>query len=131
MIAVDTNVLIRLLADDDPAQSLMARQFVEKNDIFLSLLSIVECEWVLRSGYRWQTDQIADALEALMLAPGVSVELADSAAWALARFRGGADIADMMLLIASRDTQAFASFDKRLAKQAGPNSPIPIKDLNG
>lgn len=129
MISIDTNVLLRIIADDDPAQSLAARTLVEGNDIFLSLFAIVECEWVLRSAYNWPVVQIADALEAFILAPRISVELPEMATWALARFRGGADLADMIHLVVSRDVEAFASFERRLAQMAGPNSPVPVMRL--
>jgi predicted nucleic-acid-binding protein len=126
MISVDTNVLLRIIVDDEPVQSAIARKLVEENEIFVSLMAIVECEWVLRSAYRLSVSQIADALEALMAAPGIFFELPEMAAWAIARFRGGADLADMVHLVASRDARAFASFDRQLFQRAGPHSPVAV-----
>ena len=65
-----------------------------------------------------------------MLAPGVSVELTPLVSWALGRFRGGADLADMMHLVMSRDTVAFASFDRRMTQRAGPSAPVSIRNLS-
>ena len=129
MIALDTNVMLRLITDDDPQQADAARRLADGNDLWISALAMMESEWVLRSAYRWPVARIADALEALMLAPRVHVELADHIAWALSRFRGGADLADMLHLVAARDNEAFASFDHRLAQQAGPDCPVPVETL--
>jgi predicted nucleic-acid-binding protein len=131
MIAVDTNVIVRLIADDDPMQAAQARALADAEEIWVSTVALVECEWVLRSALRWTVPRIADAFEALLLAPGVHVELADHVVWAVARFRGGADFADMILLVAGRETTGFATFDRRLAQLAGPDTPLPIEYLSG
>jgi predicted nucleic-acid-binding protein len=126
MIAVDTNILLRILTDDDPEQAAIARALFDSNDIIVTIGVMMETEWVLRSAYRWSVSRIADALETLFLAPNTRIELPELVSWALSRFRGGADLADMLHLVASRDANAFASFERRLAQLAGPSAPVPV-----
>ena len=56
MLGIDTNVLVRLLVEDDAEQTRRARGFVarafEQGDpVVVSLLVLIETEWVLRSRY--------------------------------------------------------------------------------
>ena len=52
MIAVDTNILIRLLTKDDPEQARRATIIMESDDIFIPKTVMLETEWVLRYAYR-------------------------------------------------------------------------------
>ena len=49
--------------------------------------------------------------------------------WSIERFVEGADIADMIHLVAACRTAGFYTFDRRVARAAGPDSPIPIETL--
>jgi predicted nucleic-acid-binding protein len=129
LISVDTNVLLRLITSDDDEQFRIASEFVEDSDIYVSLLALVECEWVLRSGYGWSVARIADALRALLSAPRVHAELPNMALWGIERYRAGADFTDMIHLVASRDADGFATFDRRLQQRAGAEAPVPIIQL--
>lgn len=51
MVAVDTNVLVRLLVNDDARQARRARALFEREEIFISPTVLLESEWVLRSAY--------------------------------------------------------------------------------
>lgn len=126
MISVDTNVLLRLITADDAEQFNAASELVANSDIYVSLFALVECEWVLSSGYNWSVARVADALIALLSAPRIYAELPMMAAWAVERYREGADFADMTHLVFSRDTEAFASFDRKLQQQAGDGAPVSI-----
>ena len=59
MIALDTNVLIRLIIFDDPIQSGIADDLIRNNRIFISKGVLMESEWVLRYRYKFQREQIA------------------------------------------------------------------------
>ena len=52
MIAVDTNVIVRLLTGDEPRQSEQARLLFDRETIFLPKTVLLEAEWVLRRLYR-------------------------------------------------------------------------------
>jgi len=49
MVAVDTNVLVRLLVNDDARQTRRARALIEREQVFISATALLESEWVLRS----------------------------------------------------------------------------------
>ena len=51
MLAIDTNVIVRIVTNDSPEQSPRARTLVESEDVFVCTSVLLETEWVLRSGY--------------------------------------------------------------------------------
>lgn len=128
MKAVDTNILARFLLEDDPAQSPIARNFVS-GGAFISNSVLLEVVWLLESRYGLNTRNIATALQATLASPGVHVANPDLISWALGRYAAGADFADMVHLIESGQQDAFVTFDRKLAKQAGKLSPIRVELL--
>lgn len=71
MIGLDTNILVRYLAQDDPIQSLKAteiieRRLTEKNQGFVSNVAMVETVWVLDRAYRLGAPKIAAAVERIL-----------------------------------------------------------------
>ena len=65
MRAVDTNVLVRLIARDDPAQAAAAEAFVAQG-AWVSQIALVEALWVLGSVYEMTSRQIAEAVGMLL-----------------------------------------------------------------
>ena len=128
MIAVDTNVLLRFLLADDPHQTKIADDRVAAG-IFVSHGVLMETEWVLRAAYRVKRARIADLLAQLIELDSVETEDRDTLYWALDRYRRGADWADLLHLIACRARPAFATFDRSLAKEAGPDAPVAVQLL--
>lgn len=122
VIAVDTDVVIRLLTGDDPQQFARVRKLFATETVFLPKTVVLEAEWVLRSLYGFDPQQIADALTALVALPQLHVEdsgvIVDAVEW----LRQGLDFADALHLASSQIAQQFASFDRafvRSAKAAG------------
>jgi len=79
MIALHTNVLLRYLAQDDPAQSPKATQIVERlltreEPGFVSLVCILEAVWVLGSLYKRSRWEIADHIEMILAADTLQVQ---------------------------------------------------------
>jgi predicted nucleic-acid-binding protein len=71
MIGLDTNILIRYLAQDDPVQSLQAseiieRRLTEENPGFISIVVMVEIVWVLARAYRFKAREIASVIERML-----------------------------------------------------------------
>jgi predicted nucleic acid-binding protein len=116
--AIDTNVLVRFLTGDDPAQAARALKLVEAGAIFVPTSVLLETEWVLRSGYGFPTDRLVRALRDFAGLPGVTLEDPRLAALALDWVEQGLDFADALHLAAARGCTAFMSFDRRLAKAA-------------
>ena len=64
MAAVDTNVLVRLLVADDPAQTRRALAYLEaRRPLWISAVVLVETVWVLTAVYGWSKAQILAMLE--------------------------------------------------------------------
>ncbi len=61
MIAVDTNVLVRLLTGDDHKQAAAARFVFENNPIWIAKTVLLETSWVLRSLYGFEESAILEA----------------------------------------------------------------------
>jgi predicted nucleic-acid-binding protein len=118
VIAVDTNVLVRLLTGDDPAQFARARKLFETETIFLSKTVVLETEWVLRRLYGLSAREIAKALSALVALPQVRSEDASTIVEALEFSRRGVDFADALHLASSRTAERFATFDRSLIRRA-------------
>jgi predicted nucleic-acid-binding protein len=123
--AFDTNVLVRVLVGDNPAQTKRAeRAFVRHangNGIFVTLVVLAEIGWVLAAAYGWERTAIHDRLARLVRTRGVLVEELELVEAALGRFRGGkADLADYLIAErASRIGAELVTFDKRLAREDG------------
>ena len=126
MRAIDTNVIVRFLTGDDPAQTARARKLVEAGGIFVPTSVLLETEWVLRSGYGFAAARLVPALRDFAGLPGVTLEDPRLAALALDWAEQGLDFADALHLAAARDCTAFLSFDRRLAKAAAGVADIPV-----
>ena len=118
MIALDTNVVVRLLVNDDADQAARARQLVQANSVLLATTVLLECEWVLRSAYGFTAGAISDALSKLIRLPQLTLVDATSVDAALAAYAKGIDFADALHVEASRDASAFATFDRTLQRRA-------------
>ena len=72
MAAVDTNVLVRLLVADDPAQTRRALAYLEaRRPLWVSTVVLVETVWVLTAVYGWSKAQILAMLETASQQPGL------------------------------------------------------------
>jgi predicted nucleic-acid-binding protein len=124
--AIDTNVVIRFLTNDDKSQAKAARAAIKAGDIFIATTVLLESEWVLRTGYGFASDEIVASLRDLAGLPGVTVEEPARLAFALDRMGEGMDFADALHLARTEGCAAFLSFDRKLRKAAGQGSPVPV-----
>lgn len=118
MLAVDTNVVVRLLTDDEPVQAARAREIFERERVLLVKTVLLETEWVLRSLYAFERTRIADAFAALIALPNLVSEDTSAMADAIAWMRQGMDFADALHLASARPAGRFATFDRGLIKRA-------------
>ena len=82
MIGLDTNILVRLLVNDDQKQSNQIVKRLEEAErngekIFISKLVLIETMWVLNSVYGFKPDKIVNALEIVSQIPSVKFEDSD------------------------------------------------------
>jgi len=118
MIAVDTNILVRLLTNDDPSEAKRALRFMESDDVLIPKTVLLETEWVLRHGYVIARGVIAQAFQTLLGLPNVKPEDPLAVTQALAWYEDGLDFADALHLASSAKADRFATFDKDFAKKA-------------
>lgn len=122
MRAVDTNVLVRLLARDDQRQVVSAERFVSKG-AWVSLLVLMETAWVLDSVYGLGPLEVAGAVEMLLNHKDLTIEEAGTVAAALERFREkpAVDFSDCLVLEAARKAGhlPLGTFDRALGKLDG------------
>ena len=131
MIAFDTNVLLRVLVDDDPSQAIAARALVERcldNDeaCFLSDVVIAETVWVLEEVYALQRREISATLRRAASARPFVFESRSRVLAALDRFDAGmADFSDYLLLRRGLDegARALYSFDRKLQREPEVREP--------
>lgn len=126
MIAVDTNVVVRLLTGDDAKQAEKARSLFEREEIFLSKTVVLECDWVLRRLYSFQAKQVTKALLALISLPNAQCEDVGAVVEALGWTQKGMDFADALHLASSRRAERFMTFDAKFAKQAAKFTDLSV-----
>ncbi|MDF0487014.1 type II toxin-antitoxin system VapC family toxin [Sphingomonas sp. H39-1-10] len=129
MIAVDTNIVVRLITNDDPIQVERVLALLQREDLFVSHTVLIEAEWVLRSAYRYDRLRIANALFELSDLTNLHFQAEEDVRWALGRYRVAGEFADYVHIAAARPIGRFASFERKLAVRAGPDSPAAIEVL--
>jgi predicted nucleic-acid-binding protein len=127
MIALDTNVVARLIVKDDKAQLQSARSLLLDNRCFIGWTVWIELGWLLEAIYRLSRDEIIAGVEGVLQMETVTVADEKSLRWAIGRYAEGADWADMLHLVSCGSAvQSFASFDRKIARQAGGDSPLDV-----
>lgn len=114
-LAVDTNVLVRAVVQDDPVQSAIAAQVLTEADLIaVALPSLCEFVWVLRRVYGFQAADVASAIRALLVTANVEVNRPAVEA-GLAVLEAGGDFADGVIAYegAWLGGEAFVSFDRK------------------
>ncbi|TWF55006.1 putative nucleic-acid-binding protein [Neorhizobium alkalisoli] len=122
MIGLDTNVVIRLLTDDDPQQRRAALRFAEglghSYAAFLTLIGIVELDWALRSRLGYSKKDSLSAIGQLLQTRGLIIEHHDLVVKAVRlASRENADLADALIAARSLDVgcKSIKTFDKKAA----------------
>ena len=131
MIALDTNVLVRFLVEDDAGQTRRATRLIKKAQergeaLFISDIVMCEVVWVLSTSYRFSRTEIAGVLSSLLRAKGVVFASSDQLARALYAFSSSkGDFADYLIREHARAAGAktVVSFDKPLLRDKGFSSP--------
>ena len=121
MLAVDTNILVRLIVRDDAVQARTAELAVAKG-AWISHLVLAETLWVLDAVYDLARAKIATAVDMLLNHEVLTIQDADVVQLALDHFRvrGGIDFSDCLVLIARKAGHLpVATFDRDFAKLDG------------
>jgi predicted nucleic-acid-binding protein len=118
VLAVDTNVVVRLLVADHAAQTARAAALFRSGRVFIAKSVLLETEWVLRYSYKLGATAILRALRSLMGLESITVEDPATITDALRMLEHGLDFADALHLATSAQAGRFATFDAKLITQA-------------
>jgi predicted nucleic-acid-binding protein len=124
LIGVDTNVLLRVLVEDNVAQLHAANALIDSADrdgdpLLVSPIVIVELEWVMRKLYDRNKDQILDGLDRLRGHANIVIDDAEAVESAIKAWRTGkADLADYLIsaLARARGARTTMTFDRDAAE---------------
>jgi predicted nucleic-acid-binding protein len=127
MIGLDTNVLVRYLAQDHPSQSAQATEIIERrltteNPGFVSIVAVVETVWVLDRAYGLRNHEIAAAIERMLQTDVLVVENEQqvfNAMIALKEGRGSFSDAIIAALGAKAGCSRTLTFDQKALRIPG------------
>ncbi|WP_375452247.1 PIN domain-containing protein [uncultured Devosia sp.] len=124
MIGVDTNVLVRLVVEENFEQTALAISFFDARSpaspAHISLIVIAELAWVLGKTYKFGYDRVAAFIERLLETSDIVVERSDIVKWALDQFNHAKiDFADLLIAEINRqaECEATVTFDRNAAKR--------------
>jgi predicted nucleic-acid-binding protein len=118
VIAIDTNVLVRLLINDHPAQSKASHRLFAAEDIHIPDTVLLETEWVLRAAFDLTPTEICTALRLVCGLRNVTVSDGQLIAQIIDWHEGGLDFADAFHLARSKDQEAMKTFDANFIRNA-------------
>ena len=127
MLGLDTNVVVRFLVRDDESQFEKAKKLIKREvaagrRVFVSLLVLMETEWVLRSRYGVPKMEIIAAISALLDARDVQLEDEPTVEAALYLWKDtGTEFADCLIGVQNKrlGCRATATFDVKASKLSG------------
>ena len=125
-LALDTNVLVRYIAQDDTRQSAIASRFIEQTlgpaaRGFVSLVALLEAVWVMESRYKADATTIAGIVVDLLDTASLEVQDSSAVRAAVQRYgRGGVDLHDCLIVsLATQRRAKTVTFDAKAAKRLG------------
>lgn len=124
MIALDTNVIVRLLTNDDAQQARVAAALVAESQVYLTKTVLLETVWVLSYAYDLDRTAILAALRRLLGLPNLVTEEATTVRQALAWYEAGANFADALHVASAIRSSGFATIDRKLVNRLSPLVPL-------
>lgn len=118
MRAIDTNVLVRALVQDDPAQSASAERLLNEHKTYVPVTVVLELESVLRSRYAFKPKVVAQAIMGIAALPNVVLGERIAVVAAAEKSAKGWDFADALHHALSAGCDDFVTLDASLAKRA-------------
>lgn len=129
MIALDSNVLIRFITQDDKPQFMLAKSLITQfqgynRSVYLNNITLCELCWVLRSGYKYSKQQVLEVLKKIINIEEFAFQDLDVVAEAVVLYENGkADFADYLIYLLNKtagyvETYSFdqKSIDEKLFK---------------
>lgn len=118
MIAIDTNVIVRILVNDDQHQTKRAANVLQTQQVLITKTVLVETEWVLRHTYKLNREIINHSMCQILGLDNVNVEDSENVNTALKWHKEELDFADAIHLASSNKAKKFMTFDQDLVKKS-------------
>lgn len=118
MVAIDTNVLVRLLIGDHPAQARASEKLFAAEEIFVPDTVLLETEWVLRAAYGLARGDVCTAFRRVCGLPNVKVSNARLVAQVVDWHEAGLDFSAAFHLALSKEQESLKTFDAALIRNA-------------
>ena len=127
MIGIDTNVLVRYIVQDDPAQTAAANKLIEKvcgrdNPAFINHITLCELVWVLRRNYKVTKEKLAEITEQILRTAQFQMHDPQIVWRALQEFKNGrADFPDCLVaqINLANNCSETVTFDVNASKAKG------------
>lgn len=136
MIALDTNILIRSIVEEETPDEKTAREteiartlLVSGQEFFIPVSVVQETEWVLRACYGYGTAAVASALRQLLATEGFTLDRPAAVSQAVEWHTHGMDFSDALHLALSAPCTEMATFDRNFAKRSkrlGLRPPVSV-----
>ena len=117
MIAVDTNLLVRLATNDDPPARQAVVALLESEETLICKTVLLETEWVLRSRFGYKPAQVLSFFRYLATLPAILFEDEVAISRALEVFSADIDFADALHVASAGDCE-FVTMDRVLVRRA-------------
>jgi len=118
MIAVDTNVLVRIITQDDPEQARLARERLRGEVLWIPKTVVQELEWVLRHARHYTREQILATFRRMLRVGTIEFEDLAAVEAALVGYAGGMDLSDALHLASSGPARILVTFDRGFQAKA-------------
>ena len=127
MIGLDTNVVLRLLLTDDPAQKIRANKFIQQakrldTRVIITLAVVLEMEWVLRSSAKMNKAEVLNIFNLLLESYDIEIDNEKVLEQALHIYENAAsDFAECLFLAQYQrlGCSTMVTFDAKAARMAG------------
>jgi predicted nucleic-acid-binding protein len=124
MIGLDTNILVRVVTNDDPSQKkrvdrLLKEKCTSTDPGFITIVTIVELVWILQSHYNYAKDQIILVINSLLSAKDLLIEHEKSVLFALEKFsKNTCDFPDILIgeICKTNQCSTAMTFDKKASQ---------------
>lgn len=126
MQALDTNILIRFLTNDDPKQSRVAERLIQQKKCSIALTVFLEAEWAMRIMMGYPSALIIRAYRDLLELENIYVPQSSELMQALDGYEAGMDFGDAIHAAQLSAEDTFLTFDKAFVKKA---SAIGFKNI--
>ena len=97
-----------------------------KAELFVPISVVIECEWVLRSGFGLSRNMINRLLRSIFEFPNIEFAEASAVLVALDLHERGFDFADALHLALSKSCSVMLTFDKAFIRRASASPDLPL-----